>query len=199
MSSFNASSALSAGFAQDGLAPPGSPDTRSLDGDRIVATLHRLGVRYIVAEDDAESYDDLPPAQLIAAMICNGGIRVQYAVISLLLRHPEFAAVVPGLVATLPDEKAALLQRHYTAAVYLQRMYCPALEIYLGGKPDLPDYFSAEMDLPSPNDYYGVTGLRELVNRLPPPIDWWGSYLHPVKMLIRFLSWEKTYGWDKED
>jgi hypothetical protein len=166
-----------------------------LDGDRIVATLHRLGVRYIVAEDGAEAYDDLPPEQLIAALVSGRSIRVEYAVIPLLMRHPEFASAVPELAASLPVARAELLKRHYTAAVYLQRMYRPALEIYLGKKPNLPDYFSTEMGLPSPEEYYGEIGLRELISRLPPPINWWLSYLDPVQMFIRTLSLEKTYGW----
>lgn len=169
-----------------------------LDEDRIVVTLFKLGVRYIVAEAGAQPYDDLPPEQLMTALIRAQAIRVEYAVISLLLRHPKFATVVPELVRTLPAEQAERLQRHYTAAVYLQKMYLPALEIYLGQKPDLPDYFSAEMGLPSPDEYYGVIGLRELVSRLPPPVDWWGTYLYPAKMLIRFMSLEKTYGWEED-
>lgn len=121
--------------------------------------------------------------------------RVEYAVIALLLRRTEFAPAVLELAAGLSQDQAERLKRHYTAAVYLQRMYRPALEIYLGPITWLPDYFTAEMDLPSPDDYYGITGLRQLVDRLPPPINWWDTYLHPVKMLIRFLSLEKTYGW----
>ena len=166
-----------------------------LDGDRVVATLHRLGIRYIVAEDGAEPYDDLPPEQLIAALVGDRGPRVEYSVIPLLMRHPEFAAVVPALAGSLPVARAELLRRHYMAAIYLQRMYRPALEIYLGKKPNLPDYFSAEMGLPSPDEYYGEVGLRQLVYRLPPPINWWLSYLDPVQMFIRTLSLEKTYGW----
>ena len=166
-----------------------------VDEDRLVVTLHRLGVRYIVTEEGAEPYLDLPPALLIAALIRSESPRVEYTVIPLLLRHPEFTAIAPDLAAALPPNEADLLRRHYTAAVYLQRMYRPALEIYLGPKPDLPDYFSAQLGLPSPDEYYGVIGLRELVARLPPPVDWWGSYLYPIRMLIRALSLEKTYGW----
>lgn len=173
------------------------PDTQSpLDEDRIVVTLFKLGVRYIVAEAGAEPYEDLPPEQLITALIGAEGVRVEYAVIPFLIRHPDYAAVVPKLVTTLSEEQAERLRRHYTAAVYLQQMYRPALEIYLGQKPDLPDYFSAEMGLPSPNDYDGESGLRELVGRLPPPVNWWYTYIDPVQMFIRALSLEKTYGWE---
>jgi hypothetical protein len=76
-------------------------------------------------------------------------------------------------------------------------MYRPALAIYLGATPDLPDYFSQQLGLPSPDEYYGVIGLQELTDRLPPPVDWWGSYLYPVQMLIRFMSLAKTY--EKKD
>lgn len=180
------------------LAPP-APATLAteakLDGDRVVATLHRLGVRYIVCEAEAEPYDNIPPAQFIAALIGDESPRVEYAVIPLLMRHTEFAAVVPELADTLPRDQADLLRRHYTAAVYLQHMYRPALEIYLGRMPDLPDYFSVELGLPAPDEYDGEMGLRELVSRLPPPINWWHSYLDPVQMFIRTLSLEKTYGW----
>ncbi len=35
------------------------------DEDRIVVTLFKLGVRYIVAEAGAEPYEGLPPEELI--------------------------------------------------------------------------------------------------------------------------------------
>lgn len=172
-----------------------APSEAQLDGDRVVASLHNLGVRYIVVEAGAEPYEDLPPAQLIAALVRSESPRVRLCVIPLLLRHPEFAAAVPELVTRLPQPQAELLRRNYTAAVYLQRMYRPALEIYLGQKPRLPDYFSAEKGLPSPDEYHGEIGLRELVARLPPPIDWWYTYLDPVQMFLSFLAMEETYGW----
>ena len=169
-----------------------------LDTDRLVATLYRLGVRYIVCDEDTQPYADLPPAQLIGGLIQSEAVRVEYAVIPLLLRHPEFAPAAREVAPALPPANAERLRRHYTAAVYLQRMYRPALEIYLGQKPNLPDYFSVEMNLPSPDDYYGEIGLRELVARLPPPINWWHTYLDPAQMFIRALSLEKTYGWEAD-
>ena len=169
-----------------------SPYTE-LDIDRVVTNLYSLGVRYITLSEDAEPYESLPPEQLIAALINSDDVRVEYALISLLLRHPEYANAVPQALNILPTNRADVLKRHYTAAVYLQRMYRPALAIYLGTIIPLPDHFSKELELPSPNDYYGVIGLQELVDRLPPPINWWGTYLYPVKMQIRFMSVEKTY------
>ena len=164
-----------------------------LDPDRIVATLHSLGVTYLYLSEGAETYRSLPPEHLIVALLQSDDVRVEFALISLLLRHPEFADGIPNVASNLPPSWAEKLRRHYTAAVYLQRMYRPALAIYLGTTPTLPDYFSAQLELPSPDEYYGVIGLQELVDRLPPPIDWWGSYLYPAKMLIRFMSLEKTY------
>lgn len=161
-----------------------------LDDDRVVATLNELGIRYIV-QKRAEPYTDLPAAQIVAALIAHQSVRVRYAVIALLLRHPDWAAAALDAMRTLSLAEAEQLRRYYTAAVYLQRMYRPVLEIYLGKQPMLPDYFSVAMGLPPPGEYYGVSGLRELVSRLPPPIDWWGSYQHPVKMLVRMLALEK--------
>ncbi len=175
--------------------PHPTPAVVRLEDDRLVATLHQLGIRYLLASGPAEPYPDLPPDQLIAALISNEEARIEYAVIPLWLRQSEFADSVPMLAATLPEPEAERLRLHYTAAVYLQRYYQPALEIYLGPTPWLPDYFSTPMGLPSPDDYYGEIGLRELVSRLPPPINWWESYLDPVRMFIRALSLEKTYGW----
>lgn len=164
-----------------------------LDPDRIVTTLHSLGVTYIYLSEGAEAYKSLPPEHLIVALLQSGDVRIEYSLISLLLRHPEFAEGIPNVASNLQPSWAEKLRRHYTAAVYLQRMYRPTLAIYLGTTPTLPDYFSAQLGLPSPDEYYGVIGLQELVDRLPPPIDWWGSYLYPAKMLIRFMSLAKTY------
>ena len=176
------------------VATPTPTDIR-LDDDRVIATLHKLGVRYITVENGVEPYKDLPPEQLITALIRDDGVRVEYAVIPLLIRHTELASVIPKLVDSLPPTEAELLRRHYTAAAYLQRMYRPALELYLGQKPNLPDHFSREMNLPPPDEYYGEVGLRELIARLPVPVNWWYTYIDPVQMFIRALSLEKTYGW----
>lgn len=166
-----------------------------IDNDRLVATLNELGVCYIAGDSEAKPYSDLTPDQIIAAMMTCGAVRVEYAVIPLVIRRPEFAAAIPEAIANLPSEFAERLRRHYTAAVYLQRMYLPALELYLGRKPFLADLFSAAMNLPSPDEYYGEIGLREMISRLPPPINWWHSYLDPVWMFLSFLSLEKSYGW----
>lgn len=161
----------------------------------MVATLWKLGVGYIVVEQGVEPYDDVPPDQFLTAVLRDESVRVQYAVIPLFMRHPRFADVVPSLVAALPEAHAQLLRRHYTAAVYLQRMFQPALEVYLGPMTLLPDHFSAEVNLPSPDEYFGEIGLRELVSRLPPPINWWESYLNPVEYFLRLvLASEKAYG-----
>ena len=178
-------------MASESASPP-SPYPE-LDPDRVVTTLHSLGVTYLYLSEGAETYQSLPPEHLIVALLQSDDVRVEFAIISLLLRHPEFADAIPNVASNLPSSWAETLQRHYTAAVYLQRMYRPALAIYLGMTPTLPDYFSAQLGLPSPDEYYGVIGLQELVDRLPPPIDWWGSYLYPAKMLIRFMSLAKTY------
>ena len=166
-----------------------------IDNDRLVATLNELGVCYIAGDSEAQPYTDLTPAQIIAAMMTCGAVRVEYAVIPLVIRRPEFAAAIPEAISNLPPDLAEQLRRHYTAAVYLQRMYQPALELYLGRKPFLVDLFSATMNLPSPDDYYGEIGLREMISRLPPPINWWHSYLDPLWMFLSFLSLEKSYGW----
>ena len=50
------------------------------------------------------------------------------------------------------------------------------------------------MNLPSPDDYYGEIGLREMISRLPPPINWWHSYLDPsVDVHSVFVIGEKLW------
>jgi hypothetical protein len=61
----------------------------------------------------------------MVALLQSDDVRVQYSLISLLLRHPEFADVVPDMVNNLSLPWAETLQRDYTAAVYLQQMLFP--------------------------------------------------------------------------
>ena len=66
-----------------------------IDNDRLVATLNELGVCYIAGDSEAQPYTDLTPAQIIAAMMTCGAVRVEYAVIPLVIRRPEFATAIP--------------------------------------------------------------------------------------------------------
>ncbi len=54
---------------------------------------------------------------MIGGLIESEAVRVEYAVIPLLLRHPEFAPPVCEAAAPLPPAKVERLRRHYSIAL----------------------------------------------------------------------------------
>jgi len=132
------------------------------DGDTLVAALRERGVDYL-APSDAQGAP-LSDETLIAGLAASDNPRLVQALIALFILHPDLAPLVPALRSRLTAAAAVELLAHYTAAVYLQSMWRIRLNHYLPPQPDLPDYFSAELGLPGPDDLYGKAGLYALAD-----------------------------------
>jgi hypothetical protein len=130
------------------------------DWDTLVAALRERGIDYLAPSDaQGEALDD---ETLLASLAAHDHPRLVQALIALFMRHPELAPLVPPLRARLETAAQVELLAQYMAAVYLQSMWRIRLDHYLPPTPDLPDYFSAELGLPSPDDLYGKAGLYAL-------------------------------------
>lgn len=132
------------------------------DGEALVAALRERGVDYL-APSDAQG-EPLADETLLASLAAHDNPRLVQALIALFMLHPQLAPLVPPLRARLGAPAEVELLAHYMAAVYLQSMWRIRLDHYLPPTPDLPDYFSGELGLPSPDDEFGKAGLYALAD-----------------------------------
>jgi hypothetical protein len=140
------------------------------DRDRLVLALRERGVDYLMS--DAIQAEPLSDDVLIASLAEHEDARLRSALTALFLLRPVFAERVPALVQQLTPDGRIELRARYMAAVYLQRFWRTRLEIYNLSVPELPDLFSAELGLPTPDDMYGKPGLQALAA--------WHQQQHPV-------------------
>ncbi len=131
------------------------------DRDALVAALRDRGIDYL-APSDAPSDRRLGDEGLIASLAVHRDPRLRQALIAFLLIHPEAAPSAQRLRWKLNPQDVQPLMGAYMAAVYLQRQWRFRLARYLGSMAELPDYFSAEMGMPSPEEEWGKAGLHAL-------------------------------------
>lgn len=149
--------------------------------ETLVAALAENGIRFL-AGGNAESRP-LSPRELIAGLARHNDPRLHAALTALLLLHPDWSGYVPSISKTLEGDALVELQVRYMAAVYLQRMWRTRLGLYLGDFQMLPDLYSRELGLPSPEERFGKTGLVALA-------DWHlQRSVHPFN---RLASYEKS-------
>ncbi len=129
--------------------------------DELVAALQAHGIRFLIEGEDV-SVDDIAPAEMIAELTRHPDPRLHLALTALFLAHPEYSQSVPRIAEILDEKDRLELQARYMAAVYLQRMWRTRLSFYLNDFVELPDLYSRELNLPSPNERYGKLGLIAL-------------------------------------
>lgn len=134
------------------------------DRETLVAELRERGVAYR-APSDARAENPPPTDEaLIAALLEQPDARLRMGLVPLFLRRPHLAEAVARLAGILDPPLRLELQTYYQAAVYLQRHWRTRLGFYLDTGTLLPDLFSAEMGLPSPDERYGKVGLYALAD-----------------------------------
>jgi hypothetical protein len=157
------------------------PHTR----DDLVAGLHARGVCYLAPTphgDEAPLSDD----ELITGIAQAEDARLRFALAGLFLVHPELATRARELVyhtngRALPEHARDELRKQYVAAMYLQRLWRTHLRLHFGEKPLIPEQFTQEMNLPSPDHMHGELGLRLLCERSP--YNDWSSYQQVVDLI----------------
>jgi hypothetical protein len=130
--------------------------------DQLVAKLRESGVRYLVPTDarldETQSIDSL---NLIRQLADSDDPRLRHSLIGLFILHPDWSGFAQQLSVLLAEPARTELIAHYMAAVYLQRRWRTRLGFYLEVQL-LPDYFSKQLGLPSPETRFGKTGLHAL-------------------------------------
>ncbi|HLE29343.1 MAG TPA: hypothetical protein VI793_14545 [Anaerolineales bacterium] len=135
------------------------------DRETLVAALRERGVDWL-APSDAQG-EPVPDETLIASLAAHDDARLRSTLTGLFLLNPELAASVPDVLVRLSGNRASAvveLVARYMAAVYLQNFWRTQLKLYLGDFPDLPDIYSARLDLPSAREGFGKPGLYALAD-----------------------------------
>ncbi len=148
--------------------------------DDLVAGLHARGVCYLTPTpngDEASLSDD----ELIVAITRADDARLRFALAGLFLLHPELATRAVELEPALDTNERDELRKHYVAAMYLQRLWRTHLRLEFGEKPLIPEHYTQEMGLPSPDVMHGEFGLRMLCERSP--YNDWSSYQQVIDLL----------------
>jgi len=168
----------------------GRPDARMAAEDirDVVDRLVAYDVTYLTggsADASAVSLysgpDDVDPVGLVRDLAQAPNARLRDALIALLLRHPEFSAMVRTVFASMQTDDPArrpLLARLLAAAA-LQRMGDGALS---RTRIDVSDLVSA-LDLPAPDVEEGdalLKGAAELLTG-PYPIDWIDGWMDVLR------------------
>lgn len=132
--------------------------------ETLVAKLRELGIAYL-APSDAVATAPIPSDEaLLLALLEQSDARLRLAMVPLFIRHPELAVCVQSLIDHIDPKLVLELQSYYTAAVYLQRLWRTRLGFYLDTTTLLPDLFSQQLGLPSPEERFGKHGLYDLAD-----------------------------------
>ena len=161
------------------------------DREALVAALRERGVDYL-APSDARLDELIDDETLIANLAAHPDARLRQALIALFLLQPQLAQIALRLETTLPFSARQELLAYYAAAGYFQRMWRTRLSRYLGSVTELPDFFSAELALPSAHAGYGKAGLRALAkwhaDHSPQRFNYLSAYEGVIELLFQSLK-----------
>ena len=161
----------------------------------LVAALRERGVAYLAPGDArADGEPAIRANELIARLAAQDDPRLKLALIPLFILHPDLAQAVPPVVDALPEPARSEAIAYYMAAVYLQRLWSVRLRFYLPEVILLPDWFSEQAGLPSPDERYGKVGLHARAEwhaaRSSYQHNWLASYQRVMDQLFEQLKQE---------
>jgi hypothetical protein len=162
--------------------------------ESLVAELRERGIKFL-APSDAKAVESISSdEELMVALLASPDARLQLALVTLFIRHPELADGVSALVRKLSPLQALELQTLYMAAVYLQRLWLTRLSFYLGEFSLLPDLYSRQLDLPPADERFGKAGLHALAEvwaaRSPYPFNRLASLNKMMELFFEQLKLE---------
>lgn len=162
-----------------------------VDRDRLIDALIERGVTYLDGGSGVPS--GLSDVELIMALAQSDDPRLRLALIPLFLAQPVLASLVPSIVARMTPPDALTLKQRYTVAACLQRFWRTRLSEVIAGQSSLPDWFGAELDLPSLDVMHGKLALYRLAKQMSeqhPGIDFWASFNKTFEHFVRQLEVE---------
>ena len=176
-------------------APTGAAQSApvGLAGDRLVAELERLGLRYLSRGPLPEPIAPLAPEALISGLAASPEARLRAALVPLFLWRPDYAGAALAVSEGLNDKARIKLLCYYSAAVALQRRYVErGVEAHLGahGRAPLPDLFASALGLPpmvDPTIRLSVVAERH-AQLSGESINWLGTYENAASTFLRFAE-----------
>jgi len=130
------------------------------------------------------------PVALLASLAEQDESRLRLGIIPLLLRHPEWASLVPQAVRQVSPRRRNVLKLYYTAALLLQQKYAARLEQSLGTFQFLTDWYSNELGVPArgnPDRRLRILAHRQQ-ERSGLVLNWLGTYEHVAERFVRQLD-----------
>jgi hypothetical protein len=162
--------------------------------ERLVAELAQLGVAYLSRQTE-DLVSLRMPQIVLAELVRQPTSRVRFALISLLLAKPEYAAYIPIALKRLTPKEAQTLKILYTAALCLQQQNADLLKGFQKQSwVELPDLFSVELGVvgASPQERLRVlAGLQAQWTGIY--LNWVGSFENAASHLIRHWQLEQIW------
>ena len=170
--------------------------TRKPSPDTLAAALARLDVSFIMSNGRASgAYLANHPATLLASLSAQADARLRMAIIPLLMRHPQLAALVPRAVRNVLPHRRKILKIYYTAAMLLQQKYAAPLAELFGPLTPLPDLYSRELGVPQ--DSAAEMRLKALAAKHSETsglaLNWVGTYEHAAERFVKHAQKKREW------
>lgn len=169
-------------------------NTSLATGDQLASALHVLGVNFLFGETNANQSLHNQPERLISALAESNEARLRLSLIPLFLEHPEFSIYVRKAAQGLGESAQVIVQCYYTAAVLLQRKNRVELDLLIGKKQILPDFFSEKLGFQTTSnpeeDLHMLAKRHQILSGMK--INWLGTYQHALQVWMRGLEIQKS-------
>ena len=161
--------------------------------ERLVAELHRLGVRHLARLVSIEPpAPPMPPAELISGLALSGNARLQAALILLFLRQPAYSYYLTDAFLKISQELATEVKLYYQAAANLQLELAETIQVTVPLWQELPDSFSKELELPTVGSLNCTDALITLGHRHAQltglDCNWVESYRQNIPRFLKHLQ-----------
>jgi hypothetical protein len=160
-------------------------DVEAATRDDLVDCLRAAGIRYLGGGHFLELGQAAvakPVDALMLGLAYSHDARLRTALVSLLLRNPQYSPVATSLAQALDDQQAArYISACVLAAAALQRTWAFSLDLYLPGWQRIEAGAVARgLGMPPPDEDYGRATLMALDRLLagdnPVPPDYFGAW-----------------------
>ena len=147
-----------------GTKPPERDTARAREWDLLASALNRYGIDHVAPRRRLRA--NLPEGvELFRRLATARSVRLQEAIIPLLLTHPDLAPAARTAIDSLAGSDHDRAMRRYVAATALQRMWRTRLQQDLGPQPLIPVAYLDALGLPPLEEDFGRATLYALAQQ----------------------------------